>query len=44
MNRSVLIGLFSLVTAFGYGQAKVDKIPLAPKENLSTAKIQILIG
>ena len=33
MNRIILIGLFFLVTTFGYGQAKVDKMPLAPKEN-----------
>jgi alpha-L-fucosidase len=41
MNRSVLIGLFSLVTAFGYGQAKVDKIPLAPKENRRPESYQL---
>ena len=33
MNRIIIIGLFFFVTTFGYGQTKVDKIPLAPKEN-----------
>jgi alpha-L-fucosidase len=33
MSRIVLIGLFFLVSTFGYGQAKVDKTPLAPKQN-----------
>jgi alpha-L-fucosidase len=34
MKERIIIGLlFSLLTISGYGQAKVDKIPLAPKEN-----------
>ena len=40
MNRIILIGLFLLISTCGYGQAKVDKFPLAPTENRKPENFQ----